>query len=119
MDELVDELRGEVAIDVRDAPYSREELLQESRRIRGLDLPGLRITGVGPLRDFSGLRVNVDEGNDLTRAVREIESRMRLEFGVQRPARLIPAGAVSTPPSADRRPYVLGGPPDPRRSADN
>jgi hypothetical protein len=89
MEDLLHELRRQVAIDVRDAPYSRDELSEEAHRINGLDLPGLRITGVGPLRDCSGLRVNVDVGNDLARASREIESRMRLEFGIQPPARSV------------------------------
>lgn len=71
---LVDELRREVAIDVRDARYSCRELRDETRRIKDLDLPGLRITSVGPLSDCSGLRVTVDEGNDLARASREIVS---------------------------------------------
>jgi hypothetical protein len=108
MEDLVDELRREVAIDVRDAPYSREELLQKSRRIGGLDLPGLRITRVGPTPDCSGLRVTVDEGNGLARAGREIQSPMRLELGVQRPPRCIPARGVATAPRSaiDVRPHL-------------
>jgi hypothetical protein len=86
MVDLVHELQRQVAIDVRDAPYSRDELSEEVLRINGLDLPGLRITSAGPMRDCSGLRVTVDVGNDLARASREIESQMRLEFGIQRPA---------------------------------
>ncbi len=118
MDELVDELRREVAIDVREAPYSRRELRDETNRIKDLDLPGLRITSVGPLGDCSGLRVTVDEGNDLARAAREIESRMRLEFEVQGPATAIPAGTVTGPRSAGRCLYASVGSPDSRRSAD-
>jgi hypothetical protein len=86
MEDLLHELQRQVAIDVRDAPYSRDELSEEVLRINGLDLSGLRITSVGPMRDCSGLRVTVDVGNDLARASREIKSRMRLEFGIQRPA---------------------------------
>ncbi|MGH3649841.1 MAG: hypothetical protein ACRDU9_03960 [Acidimicrobiia bacterium] len=92
VEDLLHELRGEVSIDVHAARYSSDELTEEAHRISGLELPGLRITSVGPLRDCSGLRVTVDVGNDLARASREIESRMRLEFGVQPPPRLIPAG---------------------------
>jgi hypothetical protein len=119
MDELVDELRREVAIDVRDAPYSRRELRDETNRINDLDLPGLRITSVGPLGDCSGLRVTVDEGNDLAKASREIKSRMRMEFGVQRPATAIPAGRVTPRPFADRRPHASERLPDSAASADN
>ena len=108
MEELVDELRREVAIDVREAPYSKDELLEETHRIIDLDRPGLRITSVGAMSDCSGLRVTVDEGVDLALASREITSWIRLEFGVQRPARVIPIGRVTTPPSADRASAPFG-----------
>ena len=84
---LLQELRRQVAIHVHEALHSRDELSEEAHRINGLDLPGLRITSVGAMGDCSGLRVTVDVGTDLARAAREIESRMRLEFGVQPPAR--------------------------------
>lgn len=87
MEDLLHELRRQVAIDVRDAPYSSDELSEEAHRINGLDLSGLLITSAGPLQDCSGLRITLDVGNDLARASREIKSRMRLEFGVQPPAR--------------------------------
>jgi hypothetical protein len=92
VDDLLQELRRDVSIDVVPALYSGDELSAEARRICGLQLPGIRITTVGPLRDCSGLRVTIDVGNDVARASREIESRMTLEFGVQPPPRLIPAG---------------------------
>ncbi len=92
VDELLDELRREVAIDVRDAPYSKDELLHETHRIIELDPPGVRITSVGPKGDCSGLLVTVDEGNDLTQASREIKSWIRLEFGVRRPGTLVHGG---------------------------
>jgi hypothetical protein len=118
VEHLVDQLQQKVAIDVRDAHYSRRELRDESNRIKDLGLPGLRITSVGPLGECSGLRVTVDKGNDLARAAREIKSRMRLEFEVQGPATAIPAGTVTAPRSAGRRPYASVGSPDSRRSAD-
>ena len=93
MDELVNELRRDVAIDVRGAPYSKDELIQETHRIIDLDPAGVRITSVGPRGDCSGLRVTVDEGNDLTQASREITSWIRLEFGVRSSA----AGDGCTP----------------------
>jgi hypothetical protein len=73
------------------APYSQDELRDEARRIVGLDLPGLGITSVGPTRDCSGLRVTVEVGSDLARVSRQIESRMRLEFGVEPPATALKA----------------------------
>ena len=91
MEELLNELRRQVAIAVHEAPYSWDELSEEAHRISALDLPGLRITSVGPVPDCSGLRITVDVGDDLARASREIQSRMRLEFGVQPPAGPIPA----------------------------
>jgi hypothetical protein len=109
MGELVDELRREVAIDVRDAPYSKDELLQETHRIIELDPPGVRITGVGPKGDCSGLPVTVDQGTDLTQASREIKSWIRLEFEVRRPATLV-RGECEIPRSPGRRPHVhVGG----------
>jgi hypothetical protein len=92
MDDLLQELRRRVAIDVRDAPYSMDELSEEVHRISGLDPPGICITSVGPMRDCSGLRVTVDVGDDLARASREIKSRMKLEFGVQPRARALALG---------------------------
>lgn len=92
MEGLLQELRRQVVIDVHEALYSRDELRAETHRISALELPGLHITGVGPIEDCSGLRVSVDVENDLARARREIESRMRLDFDVQPPAQWIPAG---------------------------
>jgi hypothetical protein len=92
MEDLLHELRRQVAIDVRDAPYSMDELSEERDRINALKPAGIRITSVGPMRDCSGLRVTIDMGGDLARASREIKSRMRLEFGVQPPARVFELG---------------------------
>ena len=92
VENLLDELRRDVSIDVHEALYSSDELIEEAHRISGLELPGIRITTVSPLRDCSGLRMTVDVDNDLARASREIESRMKLGFGVQAPPRWIPAG---------------------------
>jgi len=92
MEGLLQELRRQVAIDVHEALHSSGELREEAHRIKGLEPPALRITSVGPIGDCSGLRVSVGVGNDLARARREIESRMRLEFDVQPPAQWIPAG---------------------------
>lgn len=69
-----------------------DELSEEVHRINRLDLPGLALTSVGPIRDCSGLRVTVGVRDDLARASREIQSRMRLEFGVEPPGQLMPAG---------------------------
>ena len=92
-EDLLHELRRQVAIDVREALHSSDELSEEVHRINRLDLPGLGLTSVGPMRDCSGLRVTVRMTDDLARASREIQSRMRLEFGVEPPGRWIPAGA--------------------------
>jgi len=86
MEGLPHELRRQVAIDVHEALYSHDELRAETHRISALELPGLHITRVGPIGDCSGLRVSVDVENNLARARREIESRMRLDFDLQPPA---------------------------------
>jgi hypothetical protein len=90
---LVDELRRTVRVVVRDAVYSRDELLEEARRIAagGLDQAriGVKIWGVGSLNDCSGLSVVIDRSTDLERAKREITSPMKLEFSCGGP--LIPA----------------------------
>jgi hypothetical protein len=49
-------------------PY-HDELLEETHRIKALDLLGLRITSVGRMGDCSGLRVTVGGGTDLTRGL--------------------------------------------------
>jgi hypothetical protein len=84
---LVDELRSTVRVVIRDAVYSRDELLKESRRIAALDPShvGVKIWGVGPLNDCSGLSVVVDRSTELPRAEREITSPMKLEFSVGGP----------------------------------
>jgi hypothetical protein len=92
MEDLLHELRRQVAIDVREARYSSDELSEDVHRINRLDLPGLALTSVGPTRDCSGLRVTVGVRDDLARASREIQSRMRLELGVEPPGQWIPAG---------------------------
>ena len=88
---LVDELRSTVRVVVRDAIFSRDELLEESRRIIDLDRArtGVRIWSVGPLNDCSGLSVMIDRATDLARAERVIRSPMKLEFRVGGP--IIPA----------------------------
>jgi deazaflavin-dependent oxidoreductase (nitroreductase family) len=105
LESLFHELRRDVVVEVRDAPYSSSELQDEAHRILELELPGLRITSVGPLPGCSGLRVTVDVGDDLARAEREVSSRMRLEFGVRPPARPLHGGTppiVRTPAAATR-----------------
>jgi hypothetical protein len=88
---LVDELRRTVRVVVRDAVYSRDELLVEARRIAALDQAriGVKIWGVGSLNDCSGLSVVIDRSTDLERAKREITSPMKLEFSCGGP--VIPA----------------------------
>jgi hypothetical protein len=79
---LIDELRSTVRVMVRDAPYSRDELLEETHRIMGPDRSrtGVKIWMVGPLNDCSGLSVVIDRSSDLAHAEREITSSMKLEF---------------------------------------
>jgi hypothetical protein len=106
MEDLLHELRCQVAIDVHEALYSSDELSEEAHRINRLDLPGLVLRSVGPMRDCSGLPVTVGVRDDLARASREIQSRMRLEFGVEPPGQWIPAGhhrrATASAPDARR-----------------
>lgn len=80
--QLVDELRLTVRVVVREAIYSRDELLEETRRIMALDRTGtgVKIWAVGPLGDGSGLSVMIDRSGDLDHAKREITSPMKLEF---------------------------------------
>jgi hypothetical protein len=87
VEELVDELRLTVDVVIRDAVYSRDELLEEAHRIGVLDQAGIgvKIWSVGPLNDCSGLSVVVDRATDLTHAEREIRSPMKLEFSVGGP----------------------------------
>lgn len=87
MQRLMDELRLTVRVVVRDAPYSLDELLEETRRIIALDPAriGVKIWTVGPLNDCTGLRVEVDRATDLARAERGIRSRMKLEFSIGAP----------------------------------
>lgn len=84
---LTADLRSTVRVEVRDAIYSRNELLEETRRIAALDpaLTGVKIWGVGPLNDCSGLSVMIDRATDLARVERVIRSRMKLEFKVGGP----------------------------------
>jgi hypothetical protein len=88
---LVDELRSTVRIVVRDATYSLDELLEESRRIISVDRSdtGVKIWSVGPLRDCSGLHVEIDRSTDTARAEQAISSPMKLEFRVSGP--IVPA----------------------------
>jgi hypothetical protein len=81
MASLVDGLRSRVRVEVRRAAYSETELLAEAERVAGLDRAqtGVRIYSVGPLHDYSGLRVKVEE-EDLVRAEHVIDSPVRLEF---------------------------------------
>jgi hypothetical protein len=80
--DLVNELRRTVRVVIRDAVYSQDELREEARRIAALDQAriGIKIWGVGPLNDCSGLSVVIDRSADLARARHEITSPMKLEF---------------------------------------
>jgi hypothetical protein len=84
---LVDELRSTVRVVVRDAIYSGNQLREETHRIMALgrSLSGVKIWGVGPLNDCSGLNVMIDRATDLARAERVIRSRMKLEVSVGGP----------------------------------
>ena len=77
---LVAELRCTVGVVVRDAVYSLDELLEEAHRIADRSNIGVKIWGVGPLNDCSGLSVVIDRSADLARAEHEITSPMKLEF---------------------------------------
>jgi hypothetical protein len=77
---LVDEVRLTVRVVVHDAVYSRDELLEEAHRIADRSIIGVKIWGVDPLNDCSGLSVVIDRSTDLARAEHEITSPMKLEF---------------------------------------
>jgi hypothetical protein len=77
---LIAELRRTVGVVVRDAVYSRDELLEEAHRIAGRSHVDVKIWGVGPLKDCSGLSVVIDRSTDLALAEQEITSPMKLEF---------------------------------------
>ena len=81
---LVERLRAEVAIDVVDSPYSRQELVQEIKRIAAFDLVdvGVTIRYTASLRDFSGVKVAVASADQIPRAREAIKSSMKLEFSV-------------------------------------
>lgn len=80
--ELLGRIRSRgLAVDVVKVPYTLSELDRESRRIAALDPSetGVQITGVGPLGDYSGIKVSVVP-DDLERAPEAITSTFRLEF---------------------------------------
>ena len=88
---LVRKLQSTVPVRVIERPYSLVELQREAKRLGGLDLSGagVDITQVGPLPDFSGLRVGInitkerlDSVEKLDRVRRVIESEMPLEIKV-------------------------------------
>ena len=88
---LVRTLRASVPVRVVERPYSLVELQREARRLVGLDLSGagVNITQIGPLPDFSGLRVGINITKErlnsvekLDRVRRVIESEMPLEIKV-------------------------------------
>lgn len=82
MNDLVQEIRSEgVRVDVRSTDYTLSELDAEARRIAALSPSriGVKITGVGPLDDYSGLQVSVEPGA-LAEAATAIKSAFPLRF---------------------------------------
>lgn len=57
-------------------------MLEEAHRIAAADRSNscVKIWGVGPLNDCSGLSVVIDRSTDVARAERVITSPMKLEF---------------------------------------
>lgn len=77
-----------VPVDIRPARYSADELDREARRIIGLttsETGGADVTGVGPLPDYSGLRVSVTRPAQIERARAAITSEIHLTFDVDGP----------------------------------
>jgi hypothetical protein len=82
----LDQIRRDVRVQVRAARYSLATLLAEARRL--LDAyadSAVRLTSVGPLDDFSGLRVGVDPSTSAS-ARRAIRSRVPVVIVDRAPA---------------------------------
>ena len=83
---LVAELTSTLQVVVREARYSRDELLRETRRIMTVNRPSsVKIWSAGPLTDCSGLHVTIDQSTDMAHAKHTITSPMKLEFSVSGP----------------------------------
>ncbi len=65
-------------VEIKPAPYSHGELMQETQRIAALKLG----YGVGPLPDASGLLITVPSSASIDQAKKTINSPIRLEFEV-------------------------------------
>lgn len=80
--ELVGQIRSRgITVDIVKTPHSLADLDREARRIAALDPgeTGVQITAVGPLDDYSGIRVSVSP-EDLDRARTAITSSFHLVF---------------------------------------
>lgn len=93
LDRTLRRLRRDVPVRVHPARYPLATLLAEARRLMDAHAAGpLRITSVGPLRDYSGLRVGVDPSTpaELRGTIR---SGVRVVI-VDDPTRAVPVAGV-------------------------
>lgn len=90
--DLIDELRAQgTEVNVEAVAYSLAELDREALRIASLDSASLpvKVTGVGPLDNYSGLLVSIDVGGNISRARQAITSEYPLKFRLMPEPRMV------------------------------
>jgi hypothetical protein len=91
MTDLIDRLPPTINVDIRSARYSLEELLEEAQRIVSTAPAGIgaQITAIGPLDDYSGLRVSVESPGAVGLLRNSVETRVSLRITVHPRAELL------------------------------
>lgn len=76
---------GGTEVHIEEADYSSTELDQEARRIAATppeEVGGIQVTGVGPLSDYSGLKVSISDEGQIAEAGNNLRSTVPLVFDV-------------------------------------